>query len=164
MKHCYILVLVFYRCACIKNTLWMSRTSSGIICKIDVKFVRSGWNNLIRSVLSEHFVCVVNNNQAGVSESDNSISTNRGVDPTYYICCSFNPLTLRVAKTGLTILLIFSSQKRFIKNIWKRNVYQNNTNNSPSNILREFALFSSYFQKYENSRQHFPAELWVWMG
>ena len=45
----------------------------------------------------------------------------------------------------------------FIKNIWRRNVYQNITNNSPSNILWEFALFPSYFQKYENSRRYFPA-------
>ena len=52
----------------------------------------------------------------------------------------------------------------FIKNIWRRNVYQNITNNSPSNILWEFALFPSYFQKYENSRRYFPGELWVRMG
>ena len=58
----------------------------------------------------------------------------------------------------------FPHKSVFIKNIWRRNVYQNITNNSPSNILWEFALFSSYFQKYENSRRYFPGELWVWMG
>ena len=58
----------------------------------------------------------------------------------------------------------FPHKSVFIKNIWMRNVYQNSTNNSPSNILWEFALFQSYFQKFENSRRYFPGELWVWMG
>ena len=58
----------------------------------------------------------------------------------------------------------FPHKSIFIKNIWRRNVYQNITNNSPSNILWEFALFPSYFQKYENSSRYFPGELWVWMG
>ena len=54
----------------------------------------------------------------------------------------------------------FPHKSIFIKNIWRRNVYQNITNNSPSNILWEFALFPSNFQKYENSRRYFPGE-WV---
>ena len=58
----------------------------------------------------------------------------------------------------------FPHKSVFIKNIWRRIVYQNITNNSPSNILWKFALFPSYFQKYENSRRYFPGELWVWMG
>ena len=53
----------------------------------------------------------------------------------------------------------FPHKSVFIKNIWRRNVYQNITNNSPSNISWEFALFPSYFQKYENGRQYFPGEL-----
>ena len=32
---------------------------------------------------------------------------------------AFNPLALKAAKTGLTILLIFSSQKRFYQNYLK---------------------------------------------
>ena len=46
-----------------------------------------------------------------------------------------NPLPLRTAKTGLTILVIFFLQKHFSKNISKRNVNQKLNNNSPSNIL-----------------------------
>ena len=75
-----------------------------------------------------------------------------------------NPFTLRAAKRGLTILEIFSLQKHFFENIWRRNVNQRLHNNSPSNILRTFALFPSYFQKYERSRRYFLEKLWVWMG
>ena len=46
-----------------------------------------------------------------------------------------NPLTLRAAKTGLTILEIFLSQKRFLENSLCRNVKEKSNNNSPSNIL-----------------------------
>ena len=47
----------------------------------------------------------------------------------------FNPFILKEAKTGLTILNIFFYQKHFLKNIWRRNVYHNFTNKSPSDIL-----------------------------
>ena len=53
-------------------------------------------------------------------------------------CCEFNPLPLRAAKTGLTILEIFHLQKHFLENISKGNVNQNPQNNSPSNILQTF--------------------------
>ena len=75
-----------------------------------------------------------------------------------------NPFTLRTAKTGLTILIIFFLQKHFLKNIWRRNVYQKFNKNSPSNILWIFALFLRFIQKYESSRCYFLEELWVWMG
>ena len=60
-----------------------------------------------------------------------------------------------MAKTDLTILVIFFLQKHFLKNISKRNVNQKTNNNSPSNVLWTFALFPSYFQKYESGRQYF---------
>ena len=46
-----------------------------------------------------------------------------------------NPFTLRAAKTGLTILIIFSEQKHFGENISWRNVCQKPNNNSSTNIL-----------------------------
>ena len=64
---------------------------------------------------------------------------------------NLNPLALRAANTGLTILLIFSSQKRFYQKYLKEKCLS-----EYSNILWEFALFPSYFQKYENSRRYFP--------
>ena len=76
-------------------------------------------------------------------------------------CCEhcmtgyFNPFTLRAAKRGLTILEIFSLQKHFFENIWRRNVDQKINNNSPWNSSQTFALFPSYFQKYESSRRYF---------
>ena len=66
-----------------------------------------------------------------------------------------NPFTLIAAKRGLMILEIFSLQKHFFKNIWRRNVDQKISNNSPWNISQTFALFPSYFQKYESSRRYF---------
>ena len=75
-----------------------------------------------------------------------------------------NPLTLRAAKTGLTILEIFYLQKHFLESIWRRNVDQKPNNNSPTNIMLTFALFPSYFQMYEGSRRYFLEYLWVWMG
>ena len=75
-----------------------------------------------------------------------------------------NPFTLRAAKTGQTLLEIFYLQKHFLEKIWRRNVFHKPSNNSTSNILWSFALFASYFRKYESSRRHFPEELWVWMG
>ena len=66
----------------------------------------------------------------------------------------FNPLTLRAAKTGLTIL-----EKRFLENSWSKNVKEKSNNNSPSNILWTFALFPSYFEKYESSRRYFLGDL-----
>ena len=71
----------------------------------------------------------------------------------------FNPLTLRAAKIGLTILEILYLQKHFIENIWRRNVDHKPNKNSPSNILWLFALFKRYFQKYESSRRHFLEKL-----
>ena len=49
--------------------------------------------------------------------------------------CIFNPLTLTAAKTGRTILMKSFSLKHHWQTIWRRNVDQNITNNSPSNIL-----------------------------
>ena len=77
---------------------------------------------------------------------------------------SVNLFTLRVAKTGLTILEIFYLQKPFLENIWRRYVDQIPYNKYPSNILWNFVLFPSYFQKYESSRRYFLEELLVWMG
>ena len=76
---------------------------------------------------------------------------------------SNRPLTivLRAAKTGLTHLEIYYLQKHFLENIWRRNVYQRPNYNSPSNILWTFALFASYFQKYESSRRVHVNELIV---
>ena len=59
----------------------------------------------------------------------------------------FNPLTLRAAKTGLTILEIFYLQMHFLENIRRRNVHQKPHNKSRSNILQSFAYFLSYFRK-----------------
>ena len=73
----------------------------------------------------------------------------------------FNPFTLRAAKTCLTILMIFFKQKHFLENNWRRNYNRKPNNNSPSNILWNFASFPSYFQKYKSSRRYF---LQVWMG
>ena len=70
-----------------------------------------------------------------------------------------NPLTLRAAKTGLTILEISNLQTHFLENIWRRNVDHKPNKNSPSNILLSFALFKRYFQKYESSRRHFLEKL-----
>ena len=41
-----------------------------------------------------------------------------------------------------------------MESIWRRNVHQNSIYNSPSNILRIYASFQSYFQKYDKSRRH----------
>ena len=71
----------------------------------------------------------------------------------------FNPITLRAAKRGLTILEIFHLQKHFLENIWRRNVDHEPDKKSPSNILWIFALFKRYFQKYESSRWHFLEKL-----
>ena len=66
-----------------------------------------------------------------------------------------NLITLRAAKTGLTILEIFYFRSHFLENIWRRNVDPKSNNNSPSISLRTFALFPSYFQKHESSRWYF---------
>ena len=50
----------------------------------------------------------------------------------------FNPLTLRAAETGLTILEIFHLQKYFLERISRRNVNQKPQNNCHSNILQTF--------------------------
>ena len=49
----------------------------------------------------------------------------------YFPCLDLNPFTLRAAKRGLTILEIFSLQKHFFENIWRRNVDHTINNNSP---------------------------------
>ena len=64
-----------------------------------------------------------------------------------------NPLTLRAAKNGLMIVAVSYLQKHFVEKIWRRNVDKKSYTNSPSNILWTFALFTSYFQKYESSRR-----------
>ena len=77
---------------------------------------------------------------------------------------TLNPFTLRATKRGLTILEILYLQSHFLEIFLRRIVYQKSNNNSPSNNLWTFALFTSYFQKYESSRRHFLEELGVWMG
>ena len=67
-------------------------------------------------------------------------------------------------KPAWLFYIYFYLQKHFPENIWKRNVNQKQTTNSPSNILLTFALYSSYFQKYKTSRRYFPKYLWVWIG
>ena len=73
-------------------------------------------------------------------------------------CCWVGVLTI------FPILELFYSQKHFLENIWRRRVDQKPNNNFASNNLWIFALFQSYFQKYESSRRYFLKELWVWMG
>ena len=46
-----------------------------------------------------------------------------------------NSLALRAAKRGLTNLEIFYLQKYFLENNQRRNVDQEVSNNSPSNVL-----------------------------
>ena len=70
-----------------------------------------------------------------------------------------NPLIPTVAKSSLTILMQSCKQKTSWRNISKRNVIQNITNNSPSNVLQDHAHFQSYCQKYCTSRCHFGIEL-----
>ena len=45
------------------------------------------------------------------------------------------------------------------ENIWRRNVNQNITYNSPSNILQDLLQFKSYGQNYYRSRRQFPEDL-----
>ena len=64
----------------------------------------------------------------------------------------------------LTILIISLLTKQYLENIW-RVVHQKTIYNPPSNILQIYALFQSYFQKYEKSRGHLssrsPGMQWV---
>ena len=46
---------------------------------------------------------------------------------------AFNPLMLTAS--SLTVLVKSYRQKHIWKNIWRRNVHQNTTNKSPSNVL-----------------------------
>ena len=66
---------------------------------------------------------------------------------------SFNPLTLIAVKSSLTILSKSFKRKQNLENIWWRNVNQNITNNSPSNILRNHSHFQNHHQKYHRSRR-----------
>ena len=72
----------------------------------------------------------------------------------------FNPLILRAAKSSMTILMKSCRQKHTYENIWWRNVQQDITNNSPTNILRNHPQFQSYCQKYHRSRRQF---MYVWV-
>ena len=56
-----------------------------------------------------------------------------------------NPLTLRVAKTGLTILEIFYLQKHILENMSRGKVHQKPQNNPHSNILRRFPMIPKLF-------------------
>ena len=60
---------------------------------------------------------------------------------------------LTAAKRGLMILNIFSLQKHFVKNIWRRNVYHKANNKASSIFFWIFALF--FIQKlfFENLRE-----------
>ena len=70
----------------------------------------------------------------------------------------FNPLMIAATKSSLTNLEKSFKQKRIWENIWRRNVNQDTTNNSPSNILWNHFQFQSYCQKYYRSRQQFLEE------
>ena len=48
------------------------------------------------------------------------------------------------AKSSLTILMTCFREKQCWGNIWRENVIQNITNNSPSNILKNYRKFSNY--------------------
>ena len=54
-----------------------------------------------------------------------------------------NPLALRAAKTGLTILLIFSSQKRFYQKIFEEEMF---IRILPTTLLQIFCENLLYFQ------------------
>ena len=62
--------------------------------------------------------------------------------------------TYQCCQTVRTILEILLKTEHFLENIWWRNVAQNLTQNFPSNILRLYSLFQSYFQEYNKSRRH----------
>ena len=55
----------------------------------------------------------------------------------------FNPLALRAAKTGLTILFIFSSQKRFYQKIFEGEMF---IRILPTTLLQIFCENLLYFQ------------------
>ena len=103
-----------------------------------------GNDNTLNAVLKNKLSLGINEgNQNKRYGSEMSQGTFQGRPPAYYwmfttevnVRNSINPSTLKEAKTGLTILNIFIYQKYFLKYIWRRNVYHNITNNSPSNIL-----------------------------
>ena len=54
--------------------------------------------------------------------------------------------------------MIFLKQKHYLENIWRSIVHLNSIYNSPSNILRIYVSFESYFQKYDRSRQHWSSK------
>ena len=68
---------------------------------------------------------------------------------------------LTVAKSSLTILIKILQVKAYLGKILKRNVNQNTINNSPSNILWNYAQFQSYCQKFPRSRRQFLDEAWM---
>ena len=78
-----------------------------------------------------------------------------------YNCKSIviNTLILTASKDNLAILMKSFRQKHCKKNIWRRNINQNSTNSSHSNVLQNNSLFQSYCQKYLISRRQFLEEL-----
>ena len=70
-----------------------------------------------------------------------------------------NPLILTAAKTAWQFWWNISNESIVEKNIWRGNVNQNITYNSPSNILQDLFQFKSYCQKYYRSRRQFPEDL-----
>ena len=63
------------------------------------------------------------------------------------------------SQNRLTILMKPFKLNHSWENIWRRNVNQNITYNSPSNILQDLLQFQSYSQKYYRSRRQFLKEI-----
>ena len=86
-----------------------------------------------------------------------NITRNIYVQSCHTICVQFvrkrvNPLIHSYLcrlepRTILTILVIFLRSEHFMEKIWMRNVEQNSTHKTSSNILRIYAQFQSYIQK-----------------
>ena len=62
-------------------------------------------------------------------------------------CMPINPLALRVAKTGLTILLIFSSQKRFYQKYLKEKCLSEYYQQLPFKYFVRICFISKLFSK-----------------
>ena len=70
-----------------------------------------------------------------------------------------NPLTLSWAKSSRTILGKSLNESWTLQNILCRNVNENITNNSPSNIFKNHSYFQSYHQKYHRCRRQYLEKL-----
>ena len=65
-----------------------------------------------------------------------------------------NPFMPAATKTAWLVWWYLSNKIQISENIWRRNVDWNPTHNSPSNILRIYDWFQSYFEKCLRSKQH----------